>query len=74
VRKRFEVFFFCTFGPILTPGSRRVGQAEDMGQTMSAAAGCCDKRDEDFKRKRSQQGGRDGAFFLPPFEQSVRHP
>jgi hypothetical protein len=41
---------------------------------MSAAAGCCDKRDEDFKRKRSQQGGRDGAFFLPPFEQSVRHP
>jgi hypothetical protein len=40
--------------------------AEDMGQNMSAVAGCCDKRDEDFKRKRSVQGGRDGKLRATP--------
>ena len=45
---------------------RTEAPAEDMGQNMSAVAGCCDKRDEDFKRKRSGQGGRDGKLLATP--------
>ena len=62
----FFSVFVHNISELLGHTGRTEAPAEDMGQNMSAVAGCCDKRDEDFKRKRSGQGGRDGKLLATP--------